>query len=177
MNNQLLSDTKLAIELEKKGYELYSQTSAKTTNPLAKNVFSSLADRELIHLEKIKEFYKSLSGEATLKSDWLKGTSIPMAKNELLKTITEKLKQSLSKEFTTQSDINEAYLVAEGLERDSYTFYEKISKESTDELVKKFYMALAQEEREHYDILDETQLYLNDPQEWFRRQEKWIVEG
>ena len=177
MNNQLLADTKLAIELEIKGHEMYSKTAAKTANPLAKNVFASLAERELLHLEKVKEFYKNLTGETALKNEWLKEVPIPLAKSELLKNIINKLKQSLSKEFTSQNDVNEAYLVAEGLERDSYTLYDKISKESTDALAKKFYAALAVEEREHYDILDETQTYLNDPQEWFRRQERWIVEG
>lgn len=177
MNSQLLSDTKLAIELENKGYEMYSQTEAKMSNPLAKDVFSSLAQRELIHLGRVKEFYKSLTGETTLKSEWLDEVSIPPTKRELLKAITDKLKNNLSKKITSQGDVNEAYLVAEGLERDSFELYEKISKESADVLAKKFYAALAMEEREHYDILDETQLYLNDPQEWFRRQEKWIVEG
>lgn len=175
--NDLIADTKLAIELEKKGYEFYTKTAAKTNSPLAISTLNSLAERELEHLNKIKEFYQNMTGEKKLKSDWLKGVAIPPRKEELLKTILLKLKNSLNKKFETQKDIDEAYKIAEGLERDSYNLYDKISKASQDEIGKKFYAALAQEEREHYAILEETLLYLNNPGDWFKKEERWIIEG
>lgn len=173
----ILTDTKLAIELEKKGYNFYTQTAAKTANPLAVSTLSSLAERELLHLEKVKEFYQNLTGEKKLKSDWLKGVEVPPTKAQLLKPILNKLKESLGKKFETQADVIEAYKVAEELERDSYNLYQRISKESSDETTKKFYSALAKEENEHYAILDETLQYLNNPGEWFKEKERWIVEG
>jgi rubrerythrin len=175
--NDLIADTKLAIELEKKGYDFYTQTAAKTQNPLAASTLDSLAERELIHLERVKEFYKNLTGEEKLADNWLKGVEIPPRKEELLVPILNKLKQSLDKKFETQKDINEAYGVAEGLEKDSYNLYDKISKEASDEIAKKFYAALAQEEREHFAILEETLEYLNHPGDWFKKEERWLVEG
>ena len=175
--NDLIADTKLAIELEKKGYDFYLRTAEKTNNPLAKPTLEGLAVREMEHLNKIKEFYKDLTGEKKLNSDWLKGVEVPPSKEALVRPILEKLKESLSKKFEKEEDINEAYKIAEGLERDSYNLYDKISNESKDETTKKFYAALAQEEREHYDILEETLLYLNNPGEWFKQNERWIVEG
>lgn len=175
--NNLLSDTKLAIELEKKGYDFYTKTASKTTNPLAASTLSGLAERELDHIEKITEFYKNLTGEEKLSNDWLRSVDIPPKKEELLKPILIKLKGSLGKKFETQEDINEAYKIAEGLERDSYNLYDKISNESSDNTAKRFYAALAQEEREHYSILEETLQYLNNPGDWFKQQERWIVEG
>jgi rubrerythrin len=175
--NDILADTKLAIELEKKGFDFYTQTAAKTKNPLAASTLNGLAQRELDHLEKIKEFYKNLTGEEKLGSDWLKSIEVPPRKEELLRTILNKLKGSLEKKFETEKDINEAYKIAEGLERDSYTLYEKISKESSDEIAKKFYAALALEEREHYAILEDTLQYLDNPGDWFKKEERWIVEG
>jgi len=175
--NNLIADTKLAIELEKKGYDFYSITAAKTANPLAISTLTSLAEREMIHLEKIKEFYSSLTEEKKLKSDWLRGVEVPPSRSTLLKPILAKLKSSLDKKFETEADINEAYKIAEGLESDSYNLYDKISKESKDETAKKFYRALAEEEKEHYAILDETLTYLDNPGEWFKSQERWIVEG
>ncbi len=174
---ELIEDTKLAIELEKKGYDFYTKTAAKTNNPLATSTLNSLAERELEHISKIKEFYKNLTGEQKLPSDWLKGVEVPPKKEEILKTILNKLKTGLDKKYETQKDINEAYKIAEGLESDSYNLYDKISKESSDETAKKFYAALAQEEREHYDILEETLQYLNNPGDWFKKEERWIVEG
>lgn len=173
----LLADTKLAIELEQKGYNFYLEASTKTKNPLAASTLSSLADREKDHIARVTELYQSLIGEKPLPSNWLLETEVPPDKNDLLKPILQKLKSSLEKKFETQEEINQIYKVAEGLERDSFNLYEKISKESTDNTAKKFYSALALEEREHFDILEDTLLYLNNPVEWYRRQEKWIVEG
>jgi rubrerythrin len=175
--NDLLADTKLALELENKGYDFYTQTAAKTKNPLAASTLSSLAEREKDHINKITEFYQSLTGKKPLSHGWLAAIDIPPGKAELLRPILQKLKAVLDKKFETQEDINQAYQIAEGLERDSFNLYDRISAESTDEITKKFYAALAQEEREHYAILDETLQYLNTPGDWFKLQERWIVEG
>jgi len=175
--NNLIADTKLAIELEKKGYDFYMQTAGKTMNPLVISTMSSLADREMEHLAKIKEFYLNLTNEKKLASDWLKGVEIAPTKKELLTVIITKLKANLDREFETEQDINEAYLVAEGLETDSYNLYKKVSDESQDETAKKFFAALAIEEQEHYDILSESLQYLSRPGDWFKEQERWIVEG
>lgn len=175
--NDLIANTKLAIELEKKGYDFYSQTAAKTNNPLAVSTLTSLAERELEHLNRIKEFYQNLSGEKKLPGDWLKGVVVSPTKEQLLKNILLKLKKSLKKKFETQADINAAYKIAEGLERDSYNLYDKIAKASHDKIAKKFFAALAQEENEHYSILEETLQYLNNPGDWFKKEERWIVEG
>ncbi len=175
--NDILADTKLAIELEKKGFDFYSRTAARTSNPLAASTLTGLAEREILHLNKIKEFYMNLTGEKKLKDDWLKGVEVPPRKEELLRLILNKLKDILSKPFEVQKDIEEAYRAAEGLERDSYNLYDKISKESKDEIARKFYAALAQEERDHYAILEDTLQYLNNPGDWFKKEERWIVEG
>jgi rubrerythrin len=173
----LIADTKLAIELEKKGYDFYTKTAARTGNPLAASTLNGLAERELVHIDKIVEFHKNLTGEQKLPGDWLKGVEVPPSKQELLSSILKKLKVDLDKKFETEKDINDAYRIAEGLERDSYTLYEKVSQESTDPTAKKFFASLAQEEKEHYAILEETLQYLNNPGDWFKKEERWIVEG
>lgn len=175
--NILLSEVKLSIELEEKGYEFYKTTSLKTKNPLASATLSSLAERELVHINRIKEFYKKITGDQSFTSTWITNISIIPTRAQLLKPILEKLKTSLSKTFETQEDINKAYKIAEGLETDSFNLYSKIASETTDDSAKKLYGALAAEEKEHYAILDETLQYLNNPGDWFKKEERWIVEG
>ncbi|MBN2058382.1 MAG: ferritin family protein [Candidatus Saganbacteria bacterium] len=175
--NTLISDTKLAIELEKKGYDFYMTTAQKTTNPLAKSTLESLAERELVHEAKIKEFYQDLTKKQKLPSDWLKGVEVPPKREQLLQPILKRLKAALNQDFQTEQALNEAYQIAEGLEKESYNLYTDIAKKSDDEITKKFYSALAQEEQEHYAILDETMQYLNNPGDWFKKEERWIVEG
>jgi rubrerythrin len=174
----LKADTKLAIELENKGYEFYQAAAGKAQNPLAKATLEGLAQREQFHIDKIMEYYRNLSGEKALKSDWLDLVKVAPTRGQLLKPILEKLKSNLQQKFENQSQIREAYHIAEGLERDSYTLYEKIAQENqADKLTSQFYGAIAKEEREHYAILEDSLLYLDQPGEWFRLQEKWIVEG
>lgn len=177
----LLEDTKLAIELEKKGYAFYLESAAKLKNLLAVSTLQSLADRELVHIERIKEFHKNLTGEEKLKSDWLRGVQTPPDKASLLKPILDKLKAALDSGAAAKNEKSETdkiYKIAEEFEKDSFKLYEKIAKEnSNDDVAMKFYSALAIEENEHYEILSETLEYLNDPGEWYRRNERWIVEG
>jgi rubrerythrin len=171
------ADVKLSIELEEKGYAFYSETAKKTANPLAAATLASLAEREMEHINRINEFYRSLTGEQPLIDNWLLTVEVPPSRAELLQPILSRLKSGLNKRFETTADINEAYQIAEGLERDSFTLYDKIAAESSDPTAGKFFAALAREEREHYAILDETLQYLNHPADWFRQQERWIVEG
>jgi len=175
--SDLKAETKLAIELEKKGYEFYAQSAKKTKNQLAASVLASLAERENLHIERITEFYQNLTGEKQLPGDWLSRVEVAPSRADLLKPILMRLKNELDRKAEANGDVNAVYSVAEGLERDSYTLYEKLAAENSDKLPNKFYSALAQEEREHYSILDETLLYLNDPGEWYRLKERWIVEG
>ena len=173
----LLDDVKLSIQLEENGYTFYKETADKVANPLAKATLMSLAQRELVHMERIKELYAKLTNQGTLKDNWLNDAAVTPSKGELIAPIIEKLRTSLGKKFEVSSDITEAYKIAEGLEADSYHLYDKIAQEGVDEITTKFYSALATEEREHYTILDETLQYLNNPGDWFKNQEKWIVEG
>ena len=172
--SSILENTKMAIELEEKGYEFYIQTANNTSNQLARSTLTSLAERELLHKEKIVELFDALSKKSGIKADH---SHVNPGKKELLMPILAKLKASLGKTFKTTEDINEAYKIAEGLEKDSFMLYEKIANESTDSMIKQFYLSLAAEEKDNYAILDETLEYLNNPGEWYRLKERWIVEG
>lgn len=173
----LIADTKFAIGLEEKGYAFYQETAGKTNNPLAISTLNSLAERELLHIERIKAFYQNITDKKPLQKDWLEKATVPPSRAALLKPILEKLKIGLNQRFETTKEINNAYAIAEGLERDSFSLYERIASEASDETTKKFFSALAKEEHEHFAILDETLEYLENPGEWYRLKERWIVEG
>ncbi len=175
--DQLMKDTKLALDMEKEGYKFYCETAKKTNNPLAKSTMESLAQRELEHAKYIAELFQELSGEKKLPANWAEKVEVAPDKKALLKPILQKLKSALNRKFETTDQINKAYEIAEGLEKDGYHLYEKIARESQDEKAQKLFLALAQEEREHFAILDETMKYLNTPGDWFKDQERWIIEG
>lgn len=172
--NKLIEDVKMSLELEEKGYRFYTETSKRTKNPLAIATLDSLAARELFHKERVKRLYEKLTGNSTAD---ISIDGINPSRAELLRPILEKLKGKLEAPIETIEEINKAYIIAEGLERDSFTLYKKIAGENADTKIKVFFNALAAEEEEHYAILDETLEYLNNPGDWYRKQEHWIVEG
>lgn len=171
------AEVALAIELEKKGYNHYAGAAAKTGNPLAKATLKSLADREFLHLHRIEELYKSLTGSRQLGNDWLKDFEIAPSKKKLLSPILQNLKAHLEETKGEVANLTSTYQIAEGFEKESFDLYDRIAKDSKEELTRKFFTALAAEEREHFTILEETLQYLNNPGEWYRQQERWIVEG
>lgn len=173
----ILSDLKLAVELEKKGYDFYAQSAAKTKVPLLSATFDGLASRELVHIKAIKKIAEKLNVEKEPKGDWLRGIFVPVQKKDLLKPIIEKLKENIEKKVETGKDITEIYETAKGFEKDSVALYERLSSEALELDLRNFFAALAIEENEHFVILDETLQYLNNPGEWFKEQERWIVEG
>lgn len=177
--DNLIDEAKLAIELEKKGYELYAKVASVTPNPLLKTVFLSLADRETLHMERVKEIYQHLTGEKKLSNDWLKAAGISSEKGALLKPMLQKLSKSLNFKADKKQEENntKAYTIAKNLEKNSHALYSEMAKEAKDELTRSFFTALAKEESEHFVILDETLQYLNNPAEWFKKEERWIVEG
>lgn len=175
--DQFMKDAKLALDMEKEGYKFYCETAQKTNNPLAKATFEGLAKREQEHAKRIKELSQEISGEKKLPGNWLKEVEVAPDKKALLKPILQKLKSALNQKFETTEEINKAYEIAKGLEKDGYNLYDKIAREAEDEKGQKLFLALAQEEREHFSILDETLQYLNTPGDWFKDKERWIVEG
>ena len=63
------------------------------------------------------------------------------------------------------------------LERESYIFYKNLSQEAAMPTVKSFFQFMMEQENTHFELFQETLEYLDRPGDWFREQERWIVEG
>ena len=89
----------------------------------------------------------------------------------------DKFAKYLDENIAKDSDLEKAYKAAMGLEKSSYSFYKDLFNRSTDPQAKKFFEFLMGEENNHYELLSETLEYLNDPKDWYREKERWVVEG
>jgi len=174
---QLTKAVKMALDMENKGYDLYIKAANETKNPLGKNTLEAIAKKEVEHMKAIEEFARSLKGEdpeieATINrvapTNRKKYYNIPIMKN---------LEKALGEEIKKDNDLEKAYNTAMQLERDAYDFYKKISDDTKDPKAKKLFQFLMQEENNHYELLQETLMYLDRPGDWFKEQERWIVEG
>ncbi len=159
-----------ALEMEKNGYDLYIKAARKTSNKLGKTTLEAIAAKELDHIRAIEEFAENNFGKAIESVN-------PKSKIDYVRSVMEKLERSLDENITKDSDLEKAYKVALELEKHSYDFYKNLNKGSKNPQAKKFFEFLMGEENTHYELLSETLEYLNSPKDWFREQEKWIVDG
>ena len=158
-----------AIDMEKKGYELYMSAAEKTSNKLGRETLEAIAVKELDHIAAIQKFSSDINAAI--------GTINPAPKKDYVKPIMDALRAELEVKVKPDSDLEKAYEVAMGLEKDSYALYEKLAGKAEDPQAKKFFEFLMGEENIHYELLQETLEYLNNPGDWFKEQERWMVEG
>jgi len=174
--NNILEALNMAIDMEKKGYDIYRQAAGKTANKLGKSTLEAIAAKELDHIKAIEEFSERIGAKAPNLDKAISLINVKEKKNYIL-PIMEKLKTELETKIKADSDLKKAYKVAMGLEKETYNFYKKLSNEASEPQTKKFFEFLMGEENTHYELLQETLEYLERPGDWFREKERWIVEG
>jgi rubrerythrin len=172
----VLEAMKIALDVEKKGYRLYMEAAAKTKNKLGRATLEAIAAKEIDHIKNI-ENYCQQSEEALEKTRKNVREIKHRDKIDYVRSILEKIGAQLEEKIKADADLVETYRVAMELERESYNFYQKLKEEADEAGVKEFLEFLMKEENNHYEILQETLEYLDHPGDWFREQERWIVEG
>lgn len=151
-----------AIRIEVDGKEFYQQAGQRSSNKLAREIFQKLADEEDEHRRKFEEIYEVLKKG----QDW-PDVEPPVNKGEGLKSIFTEATEELGSKIRVASSELEAIRTAMDMELESYDFYRSRSKQSTFPLEKRFYQALAGEERVHHLALLDSYEYLTSPEEWF----------
>lgn len=165
-----------AIEMEKKGYDLYIAAAGKTKNKLGKATLEAIAAKELDHIKAIEDMSEKLLTGSSDLSQPIKDIN-PKEKIDYIRPIIDKLRGELEEKVKPDSDLEGAYKVAMGMEKASFGLYQKLWGESDNPQAKAFFKFLMGEENTHWEILRETLEYLNKPAQWFEEKERWIVEG
>ena len=162
----------LAVQTEVEGKEFYQKASQKSSNKLAKELFQQLAKEEDIHRKKFEEIYKAFNR----KQNW-PDVAPPSEKGKRLKSLFAEASKALGSKFKVAESELEAFKVAMDMEIKSYDLYQSRSEESTLPVEKRFYEALAGEERGHHLALLDSYEYLSDPASWFSKKEHWSLDG
>jgi rubrerythrin len=152
----------LSIQMEVEGKEFYQQASQKSSNKLAKELFQNLANEEDIHRKKFEEIYEALRKD----QDW-PDVDPPSDKARKLKSIFAEATKALGSKIKVAKSELEAVKTAMDMEIKTYDFYRSRSEQSTLPREKRFYQALAAEERGHHLALLDSYEYLTDPAGWF----------
>jgi rubrerythrin len=162
-----------AIEMEKKGYNFFSDTARKADEELAKEVFNFLAAEELNHIKAIEKFNQEFLSGVNIDADEL---IAEMEENKPRKTINELFK-NLSGTVPLEGTDLDAYKFAMDFERIGGEFYKKAEAETDDPGAKKLFGFLVGEEQKHFKIVESCLLYFENPEEFFHQRESWHMEG
>jgi len=169
---KMLEILRSAIQMEIDGKEFYQQAGEKSSNKLARELFQGLASEEDDHRRKFEEIYEALKKG----QDW-PAVEPPSGKGKQLESIFLKASKELGSEIKIAQSELEAIETAMNMELKTYDLYRSQSKQSTSPLQKRFYQALAAEERGHHLVLLDSYEYLTDPTGWFTVKEHWTLDG
>lgn len=167
-----IAETAIANEIE--GRAMLERGKNSATTPLAKATFEFLANEELKHIALIKQFAESLTGTTKWCTDDLgEGLDINQAC-----TIIKHLNERYGTEFETVGGLVDerlkVYQVAMDMERQGYAFYSNAAKHATNEQARELCQFLADEEAKHFEILQDTHDFLQQPDALLAMEERWM---
>ena len=172
-NERAVAMLKTALEMEEKGYAFYEKAIASTVNPLGKEIFTTLAKDETVHVNRIKSIYERLTGSQDWGTDW---QSMAIEHTPLTQIFRD-LAAKHGKEITAATSDIEAVDVGIDFEQKSVTFYQDELGLATDPVEKRFIEKMVGEERDHFKALSDLKLYLTDPSAYFTEQEHHGLDG
>jgi rubrerythrin len=172
-NAQALEMLTVALGMEEKGKKFYDEAIAKCDNEIGREIFTTLRNDEMVHVERIKEIFSSLETDNTWKEGWLDEKHVKSDLKPFFKDLAKKHKDSIK---TSTSDI-EALNVGIDFEQRSVTYYTEQLDRANDPIEKKFIEMMVREERDHFTVLTDLKFYLSDPAAWFVEQEHQGFDG
>ena len=156
----------IARKMESDAIKFYTEAAEKTGYEAGKKMFQSITEDEKRHLAMI--------------SDLIKGMNItindvnPMQR---VSTVFETMKDQMMKKVEASKDELDAFRIAMQMEKEGGEFYQKSLAAATTDKEKALFARLIEEERQHYEIFENTYSHLSDTGNWFLWEERGIVEG
>lgn len=157
-----------SLQLEQRGHKFYLDAAARTTDQRGQEMFRSLADDELKHLQAIQRQLEALTAGQTWVTIGATSTKPLDLEQDLLPPDKETLEKTIS---ANTSDI-EALHFALAFENDAYNLYRKAAKETTNPAGKAMYEWLTQQELDHFNLLMLNYDYLATSGHWLGLQDQ-----
>jgi len=163
---------RMAIQMEKDGKEYYLKASQESGNDLGRKLLESLAEEEDLHQQQFTKIYIAISDnkawpKVKFKPDGGKG----------LKTVFTQAIDKVGSEAQPMDTELEALQTAMSMENKTYDFYTARGRDAAYDAEKKFYQALAAQEKGHHQVLLDYYEYLKDPAAYFVEKEHPSLEG
>lgn len=155
-----------AIKMETDAMAFYSEAAKKTSHPFGKEMFKGFIKDEARHLKMLKGILQGLD----IDFEFVKP-------KESIKTVFSELKDDMMKRVDVMKDELDAIRIALKFEKEGFDFYKESASKAQPGKEKELFERLAQEEDDHYSILNETYTFLDNTGQWYMYEERGIVEG
>ena len=151
---------KIAIQMEKDGYNFYLKAAAQTSSDMGRTIFEGLAEDEQMHLEVFQKIFEETIG----KKEWddlvnsnKKYADIPIFPKDLQET------------EGGEPDVNEldALRMAMDSEQEAIDYYSDILENVEDDELKNIIEMIIEQEKNHYNLLEAEFDHLNKTGFWF----------
>ncbi len=169
--NNLSQAFRTAIKMEEDGIDFYQKAAKKTSHPFGKKMFLSFAEDEKRHLTVLKEIL------ADLKFSDFSRFFEKKTPREKIKTVFREVKDEIKERIAADPDEVEALKIGMEMESQSSEFYQGALEKTQESNLKVFFRRLIEEEKEHYQLLQNTYSYLKDSGEWFLWEERALLDG
>lgn len=159
----VLEPLRVALRLEEEGRKFFADCATRVQGKVARKTFAFLADEEVRHIERIKQFYASLESSGVPND-----ADVPVANPEQrLREFNDWLAGLREEVGPALSDVD-AYQTALRFENGAEEFYARQARESEHPLVQKFYRWLIHEEEMHARVINSCLKFAQDPAAWFQ---------
>ena len=139
----------------------------------SQSYFRVLANEELKHIELIKDFSQVIAGIKKWDPESLQETTLSDAGNGI-RGIFEQFAHQYEEVSIADDERLQIYQVAMDMERRGYDFYTKAADKVQDERAKKLLQFLASEEIRHFQIIQDTHSFLQQPDAILAMEERWM---
>ncbi|MBI2935058.1 MAG: ferritin family protein [Chloroflexi bacterium] len=167
-----LDALKVALRIEDEGRAFYLEAAGKSENNLTRQVFSDLADQELVHKRVFQQVYDRMCLGETCPV-----IELPEGEAQKARQIFGKLTKAAVKVIRPSTAEQEAIVFAQRKEIESRDFYARQADRATDPVEKKFFRVMAGEEQGHYVELSDYKEFLINPAGYFVMKERHSLDG
>lgn len=145
----------LAIDIEKRGFSFYTEQAASTEDPRGRAMFARLAQDEVRHLEWLTSHKESLEKTGHWVETKLTGDALALRSRVFPK--------SGGRKSGSRAKTRELEALRRGMqaEKDSTALYSDLAEKIDDPHGKATFLRLAEEEENHYRLLQAEHDYLN----------------
>lgn len=148
-----------ALKMEKDGEEYYRALAAKAGNKGIEDIFHTLADTEAKHYQAFLQLRDKKPG---------------LSYDENILSYAKNIFQQMSLDqdpLNVQDDQVEAYKKARQIEKESREFYLQKAEELPNQAEKELCLKIAEEEMQHYILLDTMIDFMSRPYTWLENAE------